>query len=130
MSKIIFALYFGNRGFFPESLITAARKEMKDTLGKMGYQTLVMDENATRFGAVETTDEGLKYAAFLKEKRGKYDGVIISLPNFGDENGAIATLEDCGVPILIQACPDEFGKMDFQQRCDAFCGKFSIMDVF
>jgi hypothetical protein len=42
MSKITFVLYFGNRGFFPESLITAARKEMKDTLGKMGYQTLVI----------------------------------------------------------------------------------------
>lgn len=130
MSKITFALYFGNRGFFPEALIASARKELQDTLREMGYLTLVMDENATRFGAVETTDEGLKYAAFLKENKGKYDGVIISLPNFGDENGAIAALEDCGVPILIQAYPDEFGKMDFQQRRDAFCGKFSIMDVF
>ncbi|NJD04755.1 MAG: hypothetical protein FIA99_19630 [Ruminiclostridium sp.] len=125
-----FALYFGNRGFFPESLISGARQEIKEVLQKLGYDTLIMNENATRFGAVETAEEGRKYATFLKKHTGEYDGVILSLPNFGDENGAIAALEDCGVPILIQAYPDEIGKMDFQQRRDAFCGKFSIMDVF
>jgi len=125
-----FALYFGNRGFFPGTLIAGARRELVESLSKMGYGTLIMDENATRFGAVETAEEGRKYAAFLEEHRGEYDGVILSLPNFGDENGAIAALQDCGVPIMIQAYPDEFGKMDFQHRRDAFCGKFSIMDVF
>lgn len=130
MSKITFALYFGNRGFFPESLISVARTEMKTTLEKLGYDYLIMDEGITRYGAVETAKEGKKYAAFLKENRGKYDGVILSLPNFGDETGAISALEDCRVPILIQAYPDELGKMDFQSRRDAFCGKFSVMDVF
>lgn len=130
MKPMTFALYFGNRGFFPETLIAAARREMKDTLETLGYRTLLMDEGATRHGAVETAEEGRKYAAFLAEHRGRYDGVILSLPNFGDENGAIAALADCGAPVLIQAYPDEPGKMDFQQRRDAFCGKFSIMDVF
>lgn len=130
MDKQTFALYFGNRGFFPETLIDGARKELKETVEKLGYQTIMMDEGATRFGAVETAEEGRKYAAFLKEHRGEYDGVILCLPNFGDENGAIAALQDCGVPILIQTYPDEIGKMDFSQRRDGFCGKFSIMDVF
>jgi len=130
MSKLTFALYFGNRGFFPEALISLARTEMKTAIEKLGYDALMMDENVTRFGAVETAEEGRKYAAFLKAHKGEYDGVILSLPNFGDENGAVAALEDCGVPILIQAYPDEIGKMDFQSRRDAFCGKFSVMDVF
>jgi L-fucose isomerase-like protein len=130
MSKLTFALYFGNRGFFPESLISVARGEVGETRRSMGYGTLIMGEAATRYGAVETAEEGRKYAAFLKAHKGEYDGVIISMPNFGDENGAIAAMQDCGVPILIQAYPDEKGKMDFQQRRDAFCGKFSIMDVF
>ena len=125
-----FALYFGNRGFFPESLIALARKEITEALEKMGYEYIVMDENATRYGAVETAEEGRKFAAFLKAHRGEYNGVILSLPNFGDENGAVAALQDCDTPILIQAYPDEIGKMDFQQRRDAFCGKFSVMDVF
>lgn len=128
--KMTFALYFGNRGFFPGELIASARKEVAEAVEKLGYQTLMMDENATRYGAVETREEGRRFAAFLEQHKGEYDGVILSLPNFGDENGAIAALQDCGVPILIQAYPDEFGKMDFQHRRDAFCGKFSIMDVF
>lgn len=130
MRKMRFALFFGNRGFFPEALIAGARKEVKEAVERLGYETLLMDEGDTRFGAIETVEEGRKYAAFLKENRGFYDGVILSLPNFGDENGAITALLDCGVPILIQAYPDEIGRMDFEHRRDAFCGKFSVMDVF
>ncbi|MGI6705963.1 MAG: L-fucose/L-arabinose isomerase family protein [Clostridia bacterium] len=130
MEKMTFALYFGNRGFFPESLIAGARREMKEAVEQLGYHTLMMDEKATRTGGVENAEEGRKYAAFLEAHRGEYDGVILCLPNFGDENGAIAALRDCGVPILIQAYPDEIGKMDFEHRRDAYCGKFSIMDVF
>ena len=63
--KSTFALYFGNRGFFPESLIAIARKEVSETLKKLGYESLVMDGNLTRYGAVETTEEGRKYAKFL-----------------------------------------------------------------
>ena len=125
-----FALYFGNRGFFPESLIASAREEVRAAVEALGHKTLLLEESATRYGAVETAAEGRVYARFLEQHRGEYDGVILSLPNFGDENGAIAALRDCGVPILIQAYPDEFGKMDFEHRRDAFCGKFSVMDVF
>jgi len=125
-----FALYFGNRGFFPGELIASAREEMIKAVTNAGYDYIVMDEDKTKFGAVETAQDGKIYADFLSENKGNYDGVILCLPNFGDENGAIAALRDCGVPILIQAYPDEIGKMDFSLRRDAFCGKFSIMDVF
>ncbi len=125
-----FALYFGNRGFFPESLIAEARTELSEVLTKLGYESIMMDSALTRYGAVESTEEGQKYARFLESNKGKYDGVILCLPNFGDETGAIAALRDCGVPIFILAYPDELDKMDFHQRRDAFCGKFSIMDVF
>ncbi|MBI9107375.1 MAG: hypothetical protein JEZ04_11585 [Spirochaetales bacterium] len=130
MRKLTFALFFGNRGFFPGELIAGAREEIKNAVENAGHSTLIMNENFTLYGAVETTAEGRKYSAFLEAHRGKYDGVILSLPNFGDETGAVAALEDCGVPIFIQAYPDEIGKMDFQNRRDSFCGKFSVMDVF
>jgi L-fucose isomerase-like protein len=123
-----FALFFGNRGFFPEKLIDEARTEIKGVVESLGYETLIMPEGITKYGAVETVEDGRKYAAFLKQH--EYDGVILSLPNFGDENGAITALEDADVPILVQAHPDEIGKMDFANRRDAFCGKFSVMDVF
>ncbi|HSV74865.1 MAG TPA: hypothetical protein VLH79_13985 [Chthonomonadales bacterium] len=129
-TKSTFALFFGNRGFFPGSLMAAARDEMSRVLRDQGHGTLLLDAGATRHGAVETPAEGAIYARFLKENAGKYDGVILSLPNFGDENGAVAALRDAGVPILIQAYPDEMDKMAPASRRDAFCGKLSIMDVF
>lgn len=113
---VTFALYFGNRGFFPGELIASARLEMMRAVERAGCRYILMDEQETRYGAVETMEEGQKYAAFLKAHEGEYDGVILSLPNFGDENGAIYALRDCGVPILIQAYPDEIGKMDFDHR--------------
>ena len=130
MAKLTFALYFGNRGIFPETLLAAARQEVSDAVKAAGHDVLMMDTQATRFGAVETVREGQVYAKFLKEHAGKYDGVILSLPNFGDENGAVTALRDCGVPILVQAYPDDIGKMDFAHRRDSFCGKLSITDVF
>ena len=130
MDKTTFALYFGNRGFFPETLIAGARREMVEELKKLGYGTLVMDEKVTPYGAVESSEDGEKYARFLEANRDKCDGVILCLPNFGDETGAVSALRDAGVPIMIQAYPDELDKMGFSSRRDAFCGKFSVMDVF
>jgi L-fucose isomerase-like protein len=129
-TKSTFALYFGNRGFFPESLIAIARKEVSEVLAKLGYGSIMMDSELTRYGAVESPEEGRKYAKFLADNRGKFDGVVLVLPNFGDETGAVSALQDAGVPIYILAYPDELDKMGFDVRRDAFCGKFSIMDVF
>jgi L-fucose isomerase-like protein len=128
--KSTFALFFGNRGFFPASLQETARREMAATLQSLGYGILMLESEATRHGAVETPKEGAVYARFLEEHRGEYEGVILCLPNFGDETGAVAALKEAGVPILIQAYPDDLDKMAPALRRDAFCGKFSIMDVF
>jgi L-fucose isomerase-like protein len=130
MEKTTFALFFGNRGFFPAALLAEAREELPRVLRSWGHEVLMLDADATRHGAVETTREGEVYANFLKEHEGEYGGVILSLPNFGDETGAVAALKDAGVPILIQAYPDEMDKMAPEVRRDAFCGKLSVMDVF
>ena len=127
--NLTFALYFGNRGFFPGESIDGAREDLKKAVTDAGYNYICMDTDKTRYGAVETIEEGKIYAQFLEENRGKFDGVILCLPNFGDENGAQSALKNAGVPILIQACPDEIGKMDFAHRRDAMCGKFAMCNV-
>ena len=130
IQKSRLALYFGNRGFFPASLQAEARAELPRVLEAAGHEVLMLDAEATRYGAVETPQEGQIFANFIQQNQGKYDGVILSLPNFGDENGAVAALRESGVPILLQAYPDDFDRMGPALRRDAFCGKFSIMDVF
>jgi L-fucose isomerase-like protein len=129
-NRTTFALAFCNRGFMPGELIYSAREEMCKAVTDAGYDYIIMDPKATRYGGIETRDEGRLYAKWLKENEGKYDGVIFSMPIFADENGAVTALQDAGVPILLQAYPDEIGKMDFAHRRDAFCGKFSVTDVF
>ena len=111
--KMTFALCFCNRGFMPGELIYGARDDMVKAVTDAGYDYIMMDKELTRYGGVETRDEGLLYAKWLKEHEGQYDGVIFSMPIFADENGAITALQDAGVPILMQAYPDEIGKMDF-----------------
>ncbi len=129
MEKITFALFFANRGFFPGEAIESAIGDMKKVVTESGYGYICMDTDKTRYGAVETIAEGKIYAEFLKENRGKFDGVIVCLPNFGDENGMYAALKDADVPILVQAYPDEIGLMDFAHRRDSMCGKFAICNI-
>ena len=97
--KSTFAVFFGNRGFFPASLQAAPKRDMRETLDALGHKVLMLDESATRHGAVETPAEGRKFAEFLAQHRGGFHGVILCLPNFGDETGALAALKDAGVPI-------------------------------
>lgn len=130
VQKTTFAVLFGNRGFFPGFLQKNARKEIRAALEKLGYKALMLDEKTTRYGAVETPKDGRIFAEFLKQHQGEFGGVILCLPNFGDETGAVEALKNADVPILIQAYPDELDKMAPNLRRDAFCGKFSIMDVF
>ena len=129
MKKTTFALYFGNRGFFPGELVAAAREKMVKVCEENGYGYLIMDETLTRYGAIETIAEGKLYAKFLEEHKGEYDGIILCLPNFGDENGASVAFKDVDVPILIQACPDVMDKMDFANRSDTMCGKLAMCNV-
>lgn len=121
---------FGNRGFFPAEGIESARETMESVIRKAGYDVLFMDPSLTRFGAIETVAEGELFARFLKENEEAYDGVIVSLPNFGDENGAASALQDCKKPILLHAFEDSYDKMGVDSRCDAFCGKIAMSSLF
>ncbi len=123
------ALLIANRGFFPSSVIESARAEMSEAVAKAGAEVLMMDPASTRYGAVESRADGEIFADFLAAHAGEYEGLIICLPNFGDENGIKEAIKDVNVPILLQAYPDELGKLDFANRRDAFCGKLGLCAV-
>lgn len=129
MGKQVFALYFANRGNFPKSIIASSKKTLTAALDRYDYSYIMPPEETTVNGAFTTAAEGNQYAAWLKQNEGKYDGVILSLINFGDENGVMAAICEVKTPILIHAFPDLDGKMDPANRRDSFCGKISVMNT-
>jgi L-fucose isomerase-like protein len=118
----------GNRGFFPSHLATSGRLEMIAALEAAGIKPIVLTPEVTAHGAVETYEDAKKCAALFKQHAGEIDGIIITLPNFGEERGLADTLRlaNLNVPVLIQATPDNAGKMSIAFRRDSFCGKMSI----
>ena len=121
-----FAICLANRGTFPGSLFDTARRELAKALSAQGHRAILLSRGSTRHDAVGSPKEGRVYEEFLAAHRGEIDGVILSLPNFGDENGAVVALKNAGVPILVQAYPDEPAKMGVHERRDAVCGKLAI----
>jgi len=108
MKKMTFALCFCNRGFMPGELIYGAREDMVQAVKTAGHNYIMMDAELTRYGGVETRDEGRLYAKWLKEHDGEYDGVIFSMPIFADENGAITILNEGLLTGDYKQCPSRF----------------------
>lgn len=126
--KQTFGLLVGNRGFFPDILAKEGRAALMALLKKMGYGVVALSEKDTKFGAVETWEDAKKCAALFKKNRDALDGVIVTLPNFGDERGVADTLKLAGldVPVLIHAWADDAAHMTIKHRRDSFCGKMSV----
>jgi L-fucose isomerase-like protein len=128
MNKSTFGVIVGNRGFFPDHLAKTGRKDILNVLKKGGYNAVALSMQDTKYGAVETFEDAKKCAALFARKAGDIDGIIVTLPNFGDEKGVAETVKRSGlnVPVLIQAEPDIAGKMTIADRRDSFCGKISV----
>ena len=122
-----FGLIVGNRGFFPDHLAKSGREEMIAVLTEAGHGVVCPSDQDTKFGAVETRAEAVKCAEIFRAARDRIDGIIVTLPNFGDERGIAEAIRLSGlnVPVLIQATPDAAGKMTIADRRDSFCGKMS-----
>jgi L-fucose isomerase-like protein len=127
MSATTLGVIIGNRGFFPAALSRDGRDEILKMLEKQGYGTVCLTPEETKCGAVETLADARRCADLFKQHREEIDGVVVSLPNFGDEKSIANTLRMAGldVPVLVQAYPDEPGKMLMGGRRDSFCGKIS-----
>ena len=128
MKKNTFGVIVGNRGFFPDILAKQGRKSILEVLKKNGFGSVALSMQETKYGAVETFADAKKCAALFSKNAAKIDGIIVTLPNFGDEKAVAETIKRSGlnVPILIHAEPDTQGKMSASNRRDSFCGKISV----
>jgi L-fucose isomerase-like protein len=125
--EITLGLIVGNRGFFPDHLAKSGREEMISVLEAAGVRVIALGTSDTKYGAVETRVESRICGELFDRHRHEIDGVIITLPNFGEERGIADALRYSGlnVPVLVQATPDTPGRMTISDRRDSFCGKMS-----
>jgi len=127
-ASLTLGVIFGNRDFFPDRLVPDARADIVKLLGELGIEAVMLDPAETKLGGVETHNDARKCADLFRRERDKIAGVLVCLPNFGDEKGVADTLKIAGlnVPVLVQGYPDELDKLDVIRRRDAFCGKISV----
>lgn len=130
MEKVGIGLIIGNRGFFPDHLCKEGRERLLKVLNKK-FNIITLSEKETKFGSVETYEDAKKCAILFQKNRDKIDGIIVSLPNFGDEKTVADSikLSELNVPVLIHAFPDNFKKLDVKNRRDSYCGKISVCNV-
>lgn len=128
MSKITLAVLIGNRDFFPKSLVGEARQDLAKILPEFGVEPVMLPDEGSAQGALQTWQDAVRCGELLRKHRDQISGILIVLPNFGDEK-AIADavrLSQLDVPILVQAYPDDLDQFGVERRRDAFCGKISV----
>jgi len=126
--NLVFGVIVGNRSFFPDALAREGRKKILDLLKKLNIEPVIVGPGETKHGCVQNYKDSKICAELFRKHRRRIDGIIVTLPNFGEERDVAMTLRLSGlnVPVLIQATPDERNKMDANNRGDSFCGKISV----
>lgn len=124
----VFGVLISNRSFFPAHLVQSTREKLLKSLRDWGHEVIALSPEDTSMGQTMSYEEAKKCAKLFRDNMDKIDGIIVSLPNFGEETGIADALKwsKCDVPILIQACDDDFDKLQLENRRDAFCGKLSV----
>lgn len=127
-NPVTLGVIVGNRSFFPDHLCAAGRRQVVALLEKEGIHVVITPEEATNNGAVETLAEARLCADLFRARRDDIDGVLVTLPNFGDERAVANVLRwaDLGVPVLVHAFADSPSDMSLANRRDSFCGKISV----
>jgi L-fucose isomerase-like protein len=127
MKPVTLGVIVGNRGFFPDHLCKAGRETILKVLAQEGIKVVALDEQATKFGSIFTLEDSQKCADLFKQHREEIDGVLVTLPNFGEESAIANALRwsNLNVPVLIHAFPDDVTRMTILDRRDSFCGKMS-----
>ena len=118
----------GNRDFFPDVLVSEARRDLTKLFAELSIEPVWLSPEESKMGAVETWTDARKCGDLLRRERERLDGILVCLPNFGDEKGVADSvrLAEADLPVLVQACPDDLDQFGLSRRRDAFCGKISV----
>lgn len=128
MTRATLGVIVGNRDFFPDRLVSEGRKDLLELFHSMDIEPVMLEETDTKLGSVETYAHAKACAELFRRNADRIEGILVSLPNFGDEKGVADAIKLSGlnVPILVQAYPDDLDQLSVERRRDAFCGKISV----
>ena len=126
--KTTLGVVVGTRGFFPTYLAHEGRTDILRILKEEGFDTVCLGPKDATGGAVENLADARACADLFRKHADRIDGILVTLPNFGDEKSVANTLKFAGldVPVLVHAWPDDAKKMTVANRRDSFCGKMSV----
>jgi L-fucose isomerase-like protein len=127
-AKPTLGVIIGNRDFFPDRLVSEARADIINLFAQLNINAVMLAESDSKLGGVETFKDAERCAQLFRMHQDEISGIMVFLPNFGDEKGVAETIKLSGltVPVLIQAYPDDLNKLDVARRRDSWCGKISV----
>jgi len=132
LKKQTFGVIIATRNIFNSKLAVDARAKVLDKLEQLGYNTVILPSGETPTGNIEGYADAVKCAGLFRQNSELIEGILVVLPNFGDELGVVNSIKMSGlkVPVLVVAVDDDNDKVDVKSRRDAFCGKLSVCNNF
>jgi L-fucose isomerase-like protein len=132
LKKQTFGVIIATRNIFSAKLAVDARAKVLAKLDQMGFNSIILPSEETPTGNIEGYADAVKCADLFRKNSEVIEGILVVLPNFGDELGVVNTIKMSGlkVPVLVVAVDDDNDKVDVKSRRDAFCGKLSVCNNF
>ncbi|GAI42305.1 unnamed protein product, partial [marine sediment metagenome] len=79
------AVIVGNRDIFPDRLAEEGGREVIKTLKDLGFDVVTLFSEESGRGTVQTRGDSKKCAELFRKRAEDITGVLVTLPNFGDE---------------------------------------------
>jgi L-fucose isomerase-like protein len=132
LKKQTFGVIIATRNIFNAKLAVDARAKVLSKLDQMGFNSIILPSEETPTGNIEGYADAVKCADLFRKNSEVIEGILVVLPNFGDELGVVNSIKMSGlkVPVLVVAVDDDNDKVDVKSRRDAFCGKLSVCNNF
>jgi len=132
LKKQTFGVIIATRNIFNAKLAVDARAKVLAKLDQMGFNSIILPSEETPTGNIEGYADAVKCADLFRRNSEVIEGILVVLPNFGDELGVVNSIKMSGlkVPVLVVAVDDDNDKVDVKSRRDAFCGKLSVCNNF
>lgn len=129
--KVTFGVIVSDRDSFPHQLAVSGRAELIRFLEEKGYSVVCPSDDGGRLGVVDSWEDVKRCSSLFRENQARIDGIIVSLPNFGNERAVASAIRssELNVPVMVHAFPDELDKLELDNMRASFCGKLSVCNT-